>query len=505
MSLLTERYSNQINGCLGCLDRVIITGTLPTICYAGAMTSLLFQRGIRIFDYTKFAEPLRDRIRDNAERVATEAGLEIEFIRKKNFRKEDRIRNIIEKRGYHPGLIHIFSAMESCTAYKPWHDKRTHKTFLKSVRGKCLHYYFYFIDEQFGLCYLRVPTWCPFRLQFYFNGHNRLARQLDDCGIDYTLQDNAFVEIGDWNVAQELADTFSVRQLHRTMDRYAARFCPVIKEIDQRYHWSIMQAEYATDIVFKRANDLQAIYEHMTRTAIHTVKPDNVATFLGRKLHSNYLGELGNHYHTRIEGTRIKHHMAGKAAIKMYDKFGRILRIETTVNDLGFFKHYRTVEHRDGTSTKKQAPMRKTIYSIPAMMDVCRAANKRYLEFISNIDDPSTGLKSVQKIAGAAKVNGRSVRGFNFLNREDHRLFVGIARGEFNISGLTNRALQRVLSDKTSSQISRLLRRLRLHGLLKKVGRTYKYYLTQLGRRAIIATLKLRELIVVPTLAYAAM
>ena len=238
-----------------------------------------------------------------------------------------------------------------CNAYKPWHDKKTHRTFLKPTGGKCLHYYFYFIDTQLGLCYLRVPTWCPFRLQFYFNGHNHLARKLDQRGIAYTLQDNAFTQIDDWDTAQRLADVLNVEQLHRILDRYAARFCPVNKDFGQRYHWSIMQAEYATDIVFKRMADLQPLYEHITRTAIHAVKPDHVATFLGRKLAPNYLGELGNHYHTRIEGTCIKHHMANKAAIKMYDKFGRILRVETTVNDVTFFKHYREVEHRDGTST----------------------------------------------------------------------------------------------------------------------------------------------------------
>jgi hypothetical protein len=48
-----------------------------------------------------------------------------------------------------------------------------------------------------------------------------------------------------------------------------------------------MQAEYATDIVFRRQSDLADIYGNLSRTAIHTVKPDNVATFLGRKLTGN--------------------------------------------------------------------------------------------------------------------------------------------------------------------------------------------------------------------------
>ncbi|ODS30536.1 MAG: hypothetical protein SCARUB_04357 [Candidatus Scalindua rubra] len=70
-----------------------------------------------------------------------------------------------------------------------------------------------------------------------------------------------------------------------------------------------MQAEYATDIVFKKQSDLEAIYDNLVRTAIHTVKPENIATFLGRKLHNLYQDEMGNNFNIRIEGSRIKHHM----------------------------------------------------------------------------------------------------------------------------------------------------------------------------------------------------
>jgi hypothetical protein len=126
--------------------------------------------------------------------------------------------------------------------------------------------------------------------------------------------------------------------------------------------------EYATDVVFKRQADLAVIYGNLTRTAIHTVKPDNIATFLGKKLNPQFEGEVGNRYNIRIEGTRIKHTM-GPVSLKLYDKFGLILRIETTVNDLTFFKHYREVEHRDGTKETKWASMQKTIYSLPALRE----------------------------------------------------------------------------------------------------------------------------------------
>ena len=105
MESLLERYADRIDGCLECLDRVIIMGTLPGICYADGMTRFLRARGIRIFDYPRFAQPLRQLIRDNAEDLARHHGLEIEFIRKKSFRQGDRIRDILKARGDHPGLV----------------------------------------------------------------------------------------------------------------------------------------------------------------------------------------------------------------------------------------------------------------------------------------------------------------------------------------------------------------------------------------------------------------
>ncbi len=115
---------------------------------------------------------------------------------KRNIRKEKVIKNIINSRGDHPGLVHIISAMEACPSYKPWHNKKTGKTYLKSVLGKCLHYYFYFIDEDMDLCYVRVPTWCPFQLQIYFNGHNVLNAAMKQKGIRSVIRDNAIMKNG---------------------------------------------------------------------------------------------------------------------------------------------------------------------------------------------------------------------------------------------------------------------------------------------------------------------
>src|SRR5216684_6192065 len=187
---LIERYAANLHGVLSCFDRILITGTLPGACYAAGMTSFLNANGIRIFDYARFAEPLRERIRVRSQEVCVAAGIEIEHVNKSHIRKEDLVARVLAVRGDAPGLVHVISAMESCPSYKPWLDKSNGHVYLRADQGKCLHYYFYFIDEEFGLCYLRVPTWAPFRLQFYGNLHNWLARQLQQAGIENHLLDN---------------------------------------------------------------------------------------------------------------------------------------------------------------------------------------------------------------------------------------------------------------------------------------------------------------------------
>jgi hypothetical protein len=217
ISPLEDRYDDRIVGVLSCYDRVVITGTIPTVSYAGGMTRFLYASGIRIFDYPDFASTLRDRVRERAASIASDAGITIEHIARGHIRKEEVVAKVLERRGDHPGLVHMLSAMEACSSNRPWHDKQTGKTYLRPDTGKCLHYYFYFMDAELGLVYLRVPTWALFRLQFYCNGHGWLACQLMAEGIAFTTADNAFVRIDDWQRAQELANALSPDLLHRTV------------------------------------------------------------------------------------------------------------------------------------------------------------------------------------------------------------------------------------------------------------------------------------------------
>ena len=498
-SALLERYDDRIAGVLSCYDRVVITGTLPTVCYAGGMTKFLNASDVRIFDYPRFAEPLRELVREQAASLAAEAGATIEHIGKKHIRKEAVVAKVLEQRGEHPGLVHVISAMEGCDTYKPWHDKQTHKTYLRPDKGQCLHYYFYFMDAELGLLHLRVPTWAPFRLQFYCNGHSRLARQLVAEGIGFTAADNAFIRIADWQRAQDLADGFSPDQLHRVLDRYAALCCPVLDVFGQTYHWSLMQVEYATDVVFRSAATLRPLYEQLTREAVLRVKAEQIATFLGRKITPQLAQEIGSQYATRIEGTCIKHQF-GKASIKMYDKFGCVLRIETTTNDVSFFKHHRKVEHRDSLPTRGLAPVKKTIYSLIDLREIMLGCNRRYLAHLSALDDFSAGVRALGRVTKPRTVGYRAVKGINFFEPGDSALLHALQDPKVNIAGIRRGDLLADLDLFTPSRLSRQLRRLLDLGVIKRIKGTYRYYLTKAGRAATAAAERLIGAVIVPAM-----
>jgi predicted transcriptional regulator of viral defense system len=125
----------------------------------------------------------------------------------------------------------------------------------------------------------------------------------------------------------------------------------------------------------------------------------------------------------------------------------------------------------------------------------------RYLEFISAIEDPTPSTKLLDKISQPEHDGSRTYKGFNFFSYDDRDLLLALARGEHAITGFQHNDIQRKLPRLSSNQISRQLKRLRVHGLIKRIGRRYKYYLTELGRRAVITGLKLRELFVLPQLA----
>jgi hypothetical protein len=346
--------------------------------------------------------------------------------------------------------------------------------------------------------YVRVPLWLPCRLQIYFNVHHWLAAQLQHAGITFKMDDNSFIEIADWERAQQLAKSFSVAEWERKFHELAARFCPIVDKFPRGYHWTVMQVEYSLDLVFKQREQLGPLYEQLSRHAVLAVRVPDMARFWDKRYSPE--AQATSDFKTLVEGTRIRHTL-GRQSLKMYDKGGRVLRIEATSNDITFFRHYRKVVSRDGTAEYKMAPLKKSIYSLSDVVEVLSAACQRYLDFIGTLEDDTPQRHDIDRLSRTVRdQDDRTWRGFNLFLKEDQRVLLALLRGEFLLHGVSNQRLKALLTEKTSGQINRILRRLRKHGLLKKIAHSYRYYLSSLGRRLILAARKLFEYLIIPNL-----
>jgi hypothetical protein len=313
--------------------------------------------------------------------------------------------------------------------------------------------------------------------------------------------------------AQALVRKFNPQRLHRLLEEMAARWVAVHGRFGQSLHWSIYQAEWSADVVFKNDRVLPALYREIVRTAVLEVGCADLYRFFGKKLRANSKADGASRLQTLLQGTRLKHTL-GATSLKMYDKAGCVLRIECTTSDVSTFQHRRKVEpHRSaspggsqaGTGSRgaiKWAPMRKTFYSLRALAEAMSACNRRYLAYVSQWHDHTKARQTLCAITTSQRdAQERSVRGVNFFRPDDLQFMGALQRAEHQIQGLRNRTLQPHLPGWKPAKIGRTLRRFRVLKLLKPVTGTRKYYPTARGEGLLVAGLQITERIIIPALA----
>jgi hypothetical protein len=147
--------------------------------------------------------------------------------------------------------------------------------------------------------------------------------------------------------------------------------------------------------------------------------------------------------------------------------------------------------------------MKKNIYSLNPLREIVTASNNRYLEFISAIDDNTIGHKKLEKATATKTVEERNYKGLNFFSKADKKIVLTLARGKYNIYGFRCKDSATYLVHYSGDQLSRLLRRLRVHGIIKKIGKSYKYYLTSFGKEIITCSQKIINMVIIPQLSNA--
>src|SRR5262249_4926812 len=243
----------------------------------------------------------------------------------------------MERDNIKAGLVCVLSCVELCQSFRMRKNNTSKKLDLLPHLRQCLHLYFYYVDRDFGLMHVRLQTWLPFTIHVCINGREWLARQMDRAGIDYLKRDNCFTHIEDVNKAQELMNKLSERNWTKYLNALARRINPLINKESglnlRGYYWSIRECEYATDVMFTHAASLASVYPALIKHAITQFSTNNVLRFLGRRVKTTrFEGQVTSEIGERAEGVRIKH-WADENSIKMYDKQGSVLRIETTINN----------------------------------------------------------------------------------------------------------------------------------------------------------------------------
>jgi len=274
----------------------------------------------------------------------------------------------------------------------------------------------------------------------------------------------------------------------------------------QPYYWSLEASEWATDILFRSPADLATVYPLFVRQGIETMHSADVLRFLGHhvtatgQVHGNFKGEIVTELQRREEGTRVKYQVKTNSA-KMYDKHGN-LRLEATQNNVREFQIPRTAEGDEG-GVKRLRKMRKGVIDIPQRAEVCQAINDRHASFLAAAADTEPLGKLVEDLCAPVQWRGRRARGLNPLASGDVKLLEIVSRGDFMIHGFRNRDVREALHGteetpiqerrRQSAAVTRKLRLLQAHDLIRKQDKTHRYQLTEKGQRVITAVLAARR------------
>lgn len=504
MERFLTRFGPLVSGVLSGFDRIVFHGILQPLMREFGMYYMLKDAGVQLLDFKRFALATTERLKQASLAVARRDNRPIVYLNSSGVDKQELARKTLAENPVEQGLICVFTALEPCTTFEYQRSANREERGLRPIRSKCLHLYHYWLDRRFGFMNARLQTWFPFNIQICINGREWLARQLLRKGRnDFKRAENCFTWLGDPRLAQGLMDEQLNTAWPRALKAIARSLNPdhetIFRSSPMDYYWTAYQTELATDVLFRDPQSLARIYPQLVRYAMHAFKSPDVMRFLAQKSPGNFTGEILSSFKDRAEGVRVKHFLRGNS-IKMYDKAGSVLRVETTIGDPTDFKVFRPRQN-DPDGKLEWLPLRKGVADLHRRAQLSQRSNHTYLNALATVGDTTPCSELFDAVSKPFIDHGRRVRALRLNDPNDIALLEAIARGEFAISGFRNRDIRQQLypapSDspidqrRLAAKVTRQLRLLRAHGLIQKVQKSSRYCLTAHGQTltaAIFAT-----------------
>jgi hypothetical protein len=399
----------------------------------------------------------------------------------KGQRKDDVTQEYRSRFSKSEGIVVVGKAQEKTPVFRT--EKRrnpeTGRTYPWIVRTTAMvnHYYFYGIDEDFGPFFIKFCTYFPYNAKLCINGHEYVKRQLAKEGIAFEALDNGILNCANPHRLQQLCDGLSTAKIDALLRKWLARlphpFTSKDRAAGYRYDISILQAEFSLTQVLDRPRTGRIFFEEVIRENLDIGRPDHVQLIFGRRISKRTPGR----FRTRVitEGVTPSLHVDYKRSrIKQYHKEGRALRTETTIND------------------PRDFGIGKRLSNLPALRRIGFQANRRLVDVQRISQDCAVGEDAFKGINEPVEIDGQRASGLRFADVAVQALLSSLLVFRLLPRGFSNRDLRdhwapllgKSPDDMTLGQMSYHLRRLRLHGLIKRIAGTHRYQVTRQGARA---------------------
>jgi hypothetical protein len=499
---LMELYQNKIMGAIRGLDRIRFRGTLRWLANERGLKTFMSRYHILLKDFSSWANGLTSSIRKSFEARAADRDIEMRYLRSGAIDKEKLARQIAESKRIAEGSICTFSVVEPCISARVKGNRSSKKLELSMVPRKCVWLYHYFNDSELGFGHVRLQSWVPFNVFICLNGRHVLERQLQKHGIGYVKDGNCFPWIEDVFAAQSLMDQQLQVNWPGLLNRLTFEMCPDLCKFlpfVPDYYWSADETEWATDIMFKSARYLDRLYPSLLHHGMRVSDSASIMQYLGRRnisssgrIKGRRPQEVMTDYRKFYEGIRVKHWL-NRNSVKLYNKGGSILRIETTINNTRDFKVFR---HPDDDKSRGASwqKMRKGVSDLHRRCQVSDKCNERYGDALASVEVNEKLREVLSPVCNKIHRNGKTYRGLNLWHEGDYKLLSFLSRGEHALCGFRNKDLRKYLYSgwakwskedrkRYSGRTTRRIKLLRVHGLIKKVSRENRYIVTAKGQK----------------------
>jgi hypothetical protein len=500
MKKLIKRFSGLVKSTLSGFDRIVFKGFILPLMSAGEVMHFCRAQGILNKDYKSWMLAQTKSIIENADQYSKDnCGHGIIRIPTWRARKETLAHERQQQEQISSGLIGVWSCLEAGSSFRARYCATTGYPQLQNYQTRCKHLYFYFDDPELGFMNIRLQTWFPYHIQVCLNGREWLRRSLEQEGIEFLAKGNKFLHIGDYEKAQQFLD----QQLDVRFAERINSFLPVVFPAMQdilgpylSYYWTLWQSEWATDLIFTSPVKLASIMDSLLRHAHITGTSTSVLRYLDRPLtktgnpHKRSTDEVMTRMTGFNDGIRLRH-WVDKNSVKIYNE-QNVLRVETTINDPGKFLVFRHKQGQAENEPKQRLRMRKGVMDIPLRAAVSQDVNNRFMADLATLQDATPVGDFISEMTRHVVKASRRFRALDPTGK-DLEILQAISNPPFKISGLTNKMLREHLSGtgfgarrtekQLSAKISRHLRMLRAHGIVRKLPRQNRYQLTIKGVR----------------------